>query len=75
MNNGLPADTTVNAFAQSGSSLFAGTSNGVFISINQGQSWTAVSDGLPATSIFSLAVSGTNLYAGTAGKGVYRLNY
>ena len=71
----MPANTAVFAFAQSGSSLFAATNNGLFISLNQGQSWTAVSTGLPNTGIVSLAVNGTNIFAGTVGHGVYRSNY
>jgi hypothetical protein len=57
----------------SGTNLFAGTeSEGVFLSTNNGTSWTAVSTGLqdiyghyPAVNC--LAVSGTNLFAGTSG--------
>lgn len=71
MNNGLPANTRVSAFAQSGSSVFAATSNGVFVSTNQGQSWMAVSTGLPPSSAISIAVSGNRLFVGLAGSGVY----
>src|SRR5271169_5139892 len=46
--------------------LFAGTwGGGVFLSTNNGTSWTAVNSGLTNFSIMSLAVSGTNLFAGT----------
>ncbi len=52
--------------------LFAGTDGGgVFISTNNGTSWTAASTGLTNTSVYALAVSGTNLFAGTAGGGVF----
>lgn len=62
-----------------GTNLFAGTNgslypqyNGVYLSTDNGSSWTAVNSGLTNTSILSLAVMGTNLFAGTAGSGVYR---
>ncbi len=62
----------VYALAVSGTNLFAGTSSGgVFLSTNNGTSWTAVNTGLTYTYVLSLAVSGTNLFAGTDGGGVF----
>jgi hypothetical protein len=49
----------------SGPKLFAGTSNGVYLSTNNGVSWTAVDSGLTDTIVLSLSVFGTNLFAGT----------
>jgi ligand-binding sensor domain-containing protein len=52
----------------SGTNLFAGTdAYGVFLSTNIGTSWNAASTGLTETTVRSLAVSGTNLFAGTYG--------
>jgi hypothetical protein len=56
------------AVAISGTRLFAGTYNGVFLSTDNGTSWTA--SGLTDTSVYALAVSETNLFAGT-GYGVF----
>jgi ligand-binding sensor domain-containing protein len=51
-----------------GTNLFAGNEDGgVFLSTNNGTSWTAVNTGMTNTKVFSLAVSGTNLFAGTFG--------
>ena len=67
----------VEAFAVSGTNLFAGTFyGGVFLSTNNGTSWTAVNSGLTETYVTSLAVSpngtgGTILFAGTNGGGVF----
>ena len=64
---------TVDCFAVSpaadgtgGANLFAGTyGSGVFLSTNDGTSWTDVNSGLPTnTNVSSFAVSGTNLFAG-----------
>ena len=44
---------------------------GVFLSTNNGTSWTAVNTGLTNTYVYALAVSGTNLFAGTYGGGVF----
>jgi hypothetical protein len=50
--------------------IYAGTTNGLFKSINGGTNWTEQSDGLPVTDIVSLAVNPQSpeiLYAGTRG--------
>ena len=61
-----PEVQTVWSLAVSGTNLFAGTGGaGVYLSTNNGASWTAVNAGLTNTSVRSLAVSGTNLFAGT----------
>jgi photosystem II stability/assembly factor-like uncharacterized protein len=69
----------VNAFAKIGTNLFAGTDLGVFLSINNGASWSEVDTGLTdpylltqgTLGVISLAVCGANLYAGTRGHGVF----
>jgi hypothetical protein len=67
-----PYGGSVMTFAVSGTNLFACTlGGGVFLSTNNGTSWTAVSSGLTSTVVWSLAVSGTNLFAGTGGGGVF----
>jgi|GEM_PF-2489141 len=60
----------INCFAVSGENLFAGTYKGVFLSTNNGTSWTEVSSGLTNISVLSLAVSGTDLFVFT-GSGVF----
>lgn len=56
-------------FAASGAHLFTGTDNGVYLSTNSGTSWTQA--GLTDTTVWSLVVSDTNLFAGTWGEGVF----
>lgn len=69
VNNGL-TDKHISSLALIGDNLFAGTGGaGVFLSTNNGTSWTAVDSGLSGPHsyiVVSLAVSGTNLFAGTA---------
>ena len=48
-----------------GSNLFVATDHGIFKSINNGSSWNKMNAGLTDTVIFSLAVSGDSLLAGT----------
>src|SRR3972149_6708789 len=51
-----------------GTNIFTGTQNGgVYLSTNNGASWTPVNSGLTTLYIYTLAVSGANLYAGTDG--------
>ncbi len=57
-------DTDVYSLAILDSSLFAGTSvRGIFLSTNNGTTWTSINTGVRAAR--SLAVSDTNLFAGT----------
>jgi hypothetical protein len=50
----------------SGSTLFTGLlGDGVFLTTNNGTSWTQVNSGLTTTKVRSLAMSGSNLFAGT----------
>jgi hypothetical protein len=68
-------DTTVWSLAINGNDVFAGTAfnSGVYISTNNGTSWTSISSGLPTNNgITSIIVSGTNLFAGTTASGVFR---
>ncbi|HEV8512952.1 MAG TPA: T9SS type A sorting domain-containing protein [Cyclobacteriaceae bacterium] len=71
-NTGLTS-TNVLSFAVNGTSIFVGTTNGVFLSTNNGASWTAVNNGLTNTYgyVWSLAVSGNNIFAGTEGNGAF----
>ncbi|MBU2636676.1 MAG: regulator, partial [Bacteroidetes bacterium] len=67
-----PYGSYVNCFAVSGTNLFAGTyGGGVFLSTNNGTSWTGASTGLTNTYVYALAISGTNLFAGTDRGGVF----
>jgi ligand-binding sensor domain-containing protein len=58
-------------FAVIDTNLFVGTDDGVYISTNNGESWKTVNNGLPATDVYALAVSGTNLFAGTISSGIF----
>ena len=56
----------------SDNTLFAGTNgNGVFISTNNGIDWASVNTGLNNLYIKALAISDTNIFAGTV-SGIYR---
>ena len=71
--------SNVFSFAVSGTNLFAGTSNGVFLSTNNGTSWGAVDSGLPPNPLVDvLAVSSasagggsTNLFAAVVDAGIF----
>ena len=45
---------------------------GVFRSIDGGDSWTSISDGLDGATVSTIAIDGTDIYVGTFGKGVVR---
>ncbi len=65
-----PYGGAVTCFATIGTSLFAGTADGVYLSTDSGKTWTWSGSGLPNTSyggVTALAVIGTNLFAGIDG--------
>ncbi len=51
-------------FVTLGSNIIAGTSNGVFVSTDNGANWNFSSNGMTDVGIFALITSGTNLFAG-----------
>lgn len=71
VNNGLPYGDLITSLEVFGANIFAGTQGGkVFLSTNNGTNWTAITNDLSVTGIFALAVSGTDIYAGTD-KGIF----
>ena len=66
--NGPYSGGKTGCFAVSGTNLFAGTDGGgVFLSTNNGTSWSPMNTGLTQLFVWALAFSGTNLFAGTSG--------
>jgi len=76
MNIGLGNDN-VTTFVVSDSNLYAGTFNGVFLKTINGTNWISDNNGLTNdvmnNPIFSLAVSGANMYA-VSESGLYKSN-
>ncbi len=71
-SQGLPSAVAVRNFAFSGSTMFVGTSGGVFTSLNNGTTWQPTDAGpTRPTDITALAVSGALLFAGDANTGLW----
>ena len=73
--SGLPSGNLYGwVFVQSGTSVFVGTNQGVYKSLDYGATWAPASGGLPGTApnVTAMAASGTALFAGVAGSGIYR---
>ncbi|MBK7431231.1 MAG: T9SS type A sorting domain-containing protein [Bacteroidetes bacterium] len=65
-------NSTISCFASQGSSIFAGTfTDGLYISTNQGVSWTQSINGLTTPYIRSIAVEGNSIFVATGESGVY----
>jgi ligand-binding sensor domain-containing protein len=63
----------INSLLPTGVNLYAATNGGVFLSTNNGASWTTRSTGLPPNAyVKTLVANGTSLFAGTSGNGVFR---
>ena len=59
-----PYGGDIYSLAKDGSNIFAGTANGVFLSSNDGNSWTGKNNGLmPYSEIIAIAISGNNIFA------------
>lgn len=61
----------VKAIDVSGTNILAGTSNGIFLSQNNGVSWVSINSGLKNTDITDVKFQGTFVYLTTRGGGVY----
>jgi hypothetical protein len=63
-----PCGGNMNCLARNGTRLFVGTAGaGVFLSDDDGATWTASNPGSTDPNIWAIAVIGTNLFAGTDG--------
>jgi photosystem II stability/assembly factor-like uncharacterized protein len=68
LNNYEVRSLTIN-----GNNVFAGTdNNGVYLSTDNGTTWTQRNEGLANSSIEALCISNNYIFAGTNGNGVYR---
>jgi len=68
-NNGYPNDDTW-CFAFFDSKILAGGSQGVFISMDQGASWSDISDGITDYFITAISIHDNYAFAGTSGNGI-----
>ena len=55
----------MNSLLLNGSNVFAGTSSSVYLSKDNGQSWTQINEGMGNQNVYSLAISEDYIYAGT----------
>ncbi|MGA2298697.1 MAG: T9SS type A sorting domain-containing protein [FCB group bacterium] len=66
----LPDSTAINGLYANGSSLYAGTAKGVYISTNNGDSWLSKNSGLKGIDVYSFLVVDNTILAGTS-SGIY----
>jgi len=56
----------VTSLAIQGNTIFAGTEgDSIYISVNNGSSWTRANNGLTTNAVYALTVDGNNVFAGT----------
>ncbi len=70
-NNTIVCDIEMTPNESGGNNVFLGTNEGIYLSTNNGTNWIPLDSGLTNTFILSLAINGTNLYAGTNGGGIF----
>jgi photosystem II stability/assembly factor-like uncharacterized protein len=66
---GIPNNTSVNALIFNGNDILAGTDKGLFLSTGSGTNWAVSNNGLASSIIYSLAMSGDKIYAGSYNPG------
>jgi len=67
------AGSSISGLKWVGSALYVSSwRDGVIRSVNGGDSWTPINDGLEDRAVVTMATVGTELYVGTYGKGVFR---
>jgi hypothetical protein len=65
-NNGLEDSFHVQALQIGAGKLFAGTTNGIYVSTDTGTSWAAANNGLTSLNVIKLLATDTKLYAVTS---------
>jgi hypothetical protein len=76
-DNGLPADYPTRVIREDPKKegvLYAGTEFGLFISLNDGQTWTPFNNNLPITPITDIKIHQDDLVMSTMGRGFYILD-
>ena len=73
INTGITNDTVL-SLAIKGDTIFAGSLDGVYFSSDNGSSWKLLNYGFPVnTQVFALAISDSNVFAGTANNGIWKM--
>ena len=54
--------------------LFVGTETGIYVSLDDGQSWMRMPGGLPVVPVYDLKIKGSDLVAGTHGRSFWILD-
>lgn len=75
--NGIPADWPVRVVREDPAReglLFAGTEYGIFLSLNDGESWTRLQQNLPVTPVTDIAVYRNDVTLSTMGRGFWILD-
>ena len=68
----VPTTDDILSIGVNGTDIFAGTNGGgVYLSSDNGSSWTAVNTGLTNMEIYSFVFSGSNIFVSTYGGGVF----
>jgi ligand-binding sensor domain-containing protein len=71
VQTGEPSGSVTRVLTAMGGALYAGTDDGVFLSVNNGNTWEASNAGLAKDTVVSFAVSNGTLFAGTLHSGAF----
>ncbi|MDQ3022514.1 MAG: hypothetical protein M3R36_18395 [Bacteroidota bacterium] len=71
-NGGFPANISVNTLAFNGTTIFAGTINGIYTSTNSGIDWQKVDSTDVGAGVQKIIVLNNTIFAATYGKGILK---
>lgn len=77
INDGIPANDytrVIRADREQPSLLYAGTETGLYVSLNDGESWQKFQLNLPVSPIYDLIVKGSDLVVATHGRSIWVLD-
>jgi photosystem II stability/assembly factor-like uncharacterized protein len=75
VNSGLGGASSTNVLHVDGNDVYSGTSNGIYKTTDEGNTWKNMRSGLPfSTNVKCMTRSGSNLIIGTKNSGVYISN-
>jgi len=67
-----PASNVTRVLTKNGNTILAGTDDGMFLSVNNGTTWTAINAGMPKDTVLACAITDSSIFSGTFHSGVFR---
>ena len=67
-----PASNVTRVLTVTGSTILAGTDDGMFLSVNNGAPWTSINVGMAKDTVLACATTDSSIFSGTFHSGIFR---